>query len=73
MTATACPNCGKGTEVDDGTLVCHACGARALPNPESGNRIWMIRGRVIAADDDLQEHIQTGTHNYKEMTDARSE
>jgi hypothetical protein len=46
-----CPNCGKLLE---DLNRCRFCGAEKRNNPESGNSIWMIRGRVIAAPEDME-------------------
>ncbi len=42
---------------------CGFCGCRAVKNPESGATIYMIRGRVVAAPDDLRE--QMAKHNAR--------
>ena len=49
-----CPHCNKPSF--DGKH-CRFCGCRAVENPVSGNIVYMIRGRVVAAPADLQEQL----------------
>lgn len=46
----SCPHCKKA---DFNGAHCRFCGCTAMVNPASGNTIYMIRGRVVAAPDDL--------------------
>lgn len=49
-----CPHCSK--HGFDGKH-CRYCGCRAVENPTSGNTVYMIRGRVVAAPDDLRAQL----------------
>ena len=51
-----CPHCRKvGFMQEPEVGHCRFCGCRATINPISGNVVFMIRGRIIAAPDDLRE------------------
>ena len=49
--AIDCPSCEKAIR----GLKCDSCGAEMSINQNSGNVIWMRRGRVILAPDDKKE------------------
>ena len=50
-----CPHCRKpGFMQPPEVGHCRFCGCRATINPSSGNVVFMIRGRVILAPDDLR-------------------
>lgn len=46
-----CPHCQKAGFLSGH---CRFCGCRASVNPVSGNVVFMIRGRVVAAPADLR-------------------
>jgi hypothetical protein len=47
-----CPHC-KNSEFNG--KHCRFCGCKAEINEKSGNILYMIRGRIVAAPDDLRE------------------
>lgn len=61
MTPVNCPHCHKAAF--DGKH-CGFCGCRAHENPESGNTIYMIRGRVVAAPEDLRTQLAAMNARY---------
>lgn len=56
----SCPHCKKE---DFNGKHCRFCGCTAAKNPQSGAIIYMIRGRVVAAPDDLR--AQMAKHNAR--------
>lgn len=55
-----CPHCEKPDFVEH----CGFCGCTKKINPVSGNTIYMIRGRVVAAPDDLREQQEKHDRRY---------
>lgn len=58
-----CPHCEK----PDFDAHCRFCGCMAKVNPVSGNTIYMIRGRVVKAPDDMkaQQALHDERHEIK--------
>ena len=58
-----CPSCGGHTEEKTDkeigpTNECAGCGAFTTTNPVSGNLIWMLNGRVLAAPQDTIDQFE---------------
>jgi hypothetical protein len=56
-----CPKCRN---VEFNGKHCRFCGCRAEINEQSGNVIYMVRGRVVAAPDDLREQYAKHDARY---------
>ena len=54
----------ENTELQDGLLICVACGAYQRINPETGNITWIRAGRVISAPQDMIEAQARHNLNY---------
>ena len=51
-----CPTCRKATQSTLYGYKCMLCGAESRVNQSSGNLVWKRRGRLITADQDMEEH-----------------
>ncbi len=56
-----CPKC-RNTEFNG--KHCRFCGCRAEINEETGNVIYLVRGRVVAAPEDLREQFRKHNARY---------
>ncbi len=66
-----CPKCDK-PDFDD--KHCGFCGCRMEINEESGNKIYMVRGRIVAAPEDVrQQKIKRGLLPDPDPMDLRED
>lgn len=61
-----CPHCNK--PMDSGADKCRFCGATRRVNEESGNDIWTIRGKIVAAPADVKLAQQKLNEQKKAVT-----
>ena len=57
-------NCPKCKDASFNGKHCGLCGCRAFINEESGRIFYMVRGRVVAAPDDLREQMAKHDARY---------